>query len=151
MKKQFEIIKNPRLYLLDLIKDLSVEQLNKIPAGFNNNVIWNLAHMIASQQGICYKRAGLDMIVSEDFLNSYKPDTKPSKVLTADEIAKIKELFISTIDQLVTDHANNLFANYTPWNNRYDVVINNFDEAISFLPFHDGLHVGYIMALKRAI
>ena len=53
--RQFEILKLTRQYLLNDIKDLTVEQLNEVPAGFNNNIIWNVAHMLATQQGICYE------------------------------------------------------------------------------------------------
>jgi len=50
MKKEIERLKKTRIFLLDLIKDLTTEQLNEIPKGFNNNIIWNLGHLIASQQ-----------------------------------------------------------------------------------------------------
>ena len=70
MTKSIEIIKKPRLALFELIKDLSIEQLNQVPPGFNNNIIWNMGHLIAAQQGICYRRAGTDMIVSEDYYNT---------------------------------------------------------------------------------
>ncbi|MDB4926092.1 MAG: hypothetical protein JWR23_2148 [Mucilaginibacter sp.] len=141
----------PRLSLVKLTEGLTIEQLNKIPAGFNNNIIWNLAHMIAAQQGLCYRRAGIDTIVDETFFMTYKPDTKPEKFINAAELETIKALLISTVDQLETDIKNNLFTNYTPWTTRYGVEINNISEAVNFLPFHDGLHVGYIMALKRAL
>ncbi|MDB5030038.1 DinB family protein [Mucilaginibacter sp.] len=151
MTKSIEIIKMPRLSLVKLTEELTIEQLNKIPAGFNNNIAWNLAHMIAAQQGLCYRRAGIDTIIDEAFFMTYKPDTKPEKFIDAAELETIKELLISTIDQLEIDIKNNLFVNYTPWTTRYGVEINNINEAVNFLPFHDGLHVGYIMALKRAL
>ncbi|MDB5155092.1 MAG: DinB family protein [Mucilaginibacter sp.] len=63
MTKQIEIIRTLREYLLSNVKDLTTGQLNKIPEGFGNNIIWNLAHIISAQQSICYIRAGLDAIV----------------------------------------------------------------------------------------
>ena len=36
-------IKNTRAFVLELVKDLSTEQLNEIPTGFNSNIIWNIA------------------------------------------------------------------------------------------------------------
>ena len=65
--------------LIKMLNELSTEQLNKVPAGFNNNIIWNAAHMVAAQQGICYKRSGEQMKIEEDFFQAYKPDTKPEK------------------------------------------------------------------------
>ncbi|MDF2433683.1 MAG: hypothetical protein JWP44_3314 [Mucilaginibacter sp.] len=151
MNSSFEIIKKPRIHSINLIKDLSIEQLNNIPAGFNNNIIWNIAHTIAAQQGVCYKRAGLDIRVDEDFFQRYKPDTKPTDFIDSAEVEKISELLLTTIDQLETDYNNELFSNYTSWTTRYGVEINNIDKAINFLPFHEGLHFGYVMALKRAV
>ncbi|WP_205896842.1 DinB family protein, partial [Pseudomonas viridiflava] len=55
-------------FILDLVKDLSIEQLNKIPDGFNNNIIWNIAHLTAAQQNLCYTRSGLLPTVTDKYL-----------------------------------------------------------------------------------
>ena len=151
MTKTIEIISKPRAWLLNFISDLSIEQLNKVPAGFNNNIIWNLGHMVAAQQGICYRRAGVDTIVTPEFMDTYGSNTKPEKFLDEAELETIKELFITTLDQFVIDHRKNLFSDYIPWTTRYGVDMTNIDDAVQFLPFHEGLHVGYVMAQKRAI
>ena len=52
MNDQIETIRKTRSFLLDYIKELNIEQLNKIPAGFNNNIAWNLGHLVAAQQGV---------------------------------------------------------------------------------------------------
>ncbi|QEM05840.1 DinB family protein [Mucilaginibacter rubeus] len=151
MKQEFEVIKKPRLMLLNVVKDLSPEQLNHIPAGFNNNLIWNLAHMISGQQGICYTRAGVPIVVDDKYYTPYRPETKPQSFINADDIAEVKELLISTIDKMEEDYQTRIFSNYQPMTTRYGVTLSNIEEAIRFLPFHDGLHTGYIMALKRAV
>jgi hypothetical protein len=151
MTKSIEIIKKPRLALFELIKDLSIEQLNQVPPGFNNNIIWNLGHLVAAQQGICYRRAGVATIISEDFFNTYGPGSKPDRFISKAELDEIKEYFTSTLDQFVVDYNNNLFANYVAWTTRYGVDLNTIDDAFKFLPFHEGLHFGYVMAQRRAL
>jgi hypothetical protein len=151
MTKAIEIIKMPRLSLLKAVEGLTIEQLNKIPAGFNNNIIWNLAHMVSAQQNLCYRRAGLDVVIEDRFLTPYLPDTKPEKFVDADDVEVIKGLFLSTLDQLESDLQNGKFAKYVPWTTRYGNTINNGEEAAAFLPFHEGIHTGYIWALKRVI
>jgi hypothetical protein len=151
MSKSTEIIKLPRVFILNLVKDLSTEQLNHIPKGFNNNLIWNLAHLISGQQGICYTRAGLPFIVDDKYYTPFRPDTKPERFIDAEEIIHIKELFLSSIDRLEADMNANIFTNYPTWLSRYGTTISSFDDAFMFLPFHEGLHCGYIMALKRAV
>ena len=110
MTKATETLKHPRIAMLSLIPQLSIEQLNHIPTGFNNNIIWNLGHMVAAQQGICYKRAGLNTIIDDDFFNTYKPGTKPERFIDAGEAEQISSLLLSTLDQLATDLGNNIFV-----------------------------------------
>ena len=149
--RQFEILKLTRQYLLNDIKDLTTEQLNEKPAGFNNNIIWNLAHMLATQQGICYARAGLKLIIDQDFFDAYKPGTKPGKFVDADEIAAIKIMFIAMIDQLEIDYKNNAFANFTPFTNRYGFEHRHIDDSINFVLYHEGLHFGIINAMMKLV
>lgn len=151
MNKQFEIIKKTRKHLLEVISDLSPDQLNEIPAGFNNNIAWNFGHMIAGQQAICYFRAGLPLIIDEKFFERYKSGTTPAFKVDNNEMEIIKQLFFTTIDQFEADYQHNIFSNYTPWTNRYGIEFLSTDDLIPYLIFHEGLHLGYIMALKHLV
>ena len=151
MTKQIEIIRKTRTFLLKNLEDLTTEQYNKIPEGFNNNIIWNLGHMMAAQQGVCYLRAGLAPRVEEDIINSFKSSTKPEITYSGAEIENIKSLLFSTLDQLEEDYNNNIFDGYTAWSTRYGVELASIDDALDFLPFHEGLHSGCIGAMKRLV
>ena len=151
MNNKIEKIRKTRNFLLTIIKELTIEQLNTIPEGFSNNIIWNLGHLIAAQQGVCYVRAGLDTWVDEDFFNSYKPGSKPERKLNDEEVENIKELFFSSLDVLEKDYEKNFWSIYPSWNTRYGITISSIDEAIEFLQFHEGLHTGYIMAMKKVV
>jgi hypothetical protein len=151
MTKQIEIIRKTRRFLLESLTNLTAEQFNHIPEGFNNNIIWNLGHMIAAQQGICYIRAGLAPHMSEDFINAYKSGTKPGDFIEEEGIVHIKELLFTTLDQLETDYKDQIFGGYTAWTTRYGVELASIDEAINFLQFHEGLHAGCSTVLKRLV
>jgi hypothetical protein len=151
MQKSFEIIRQPRQFLIAMTENLSLEQLNKVPAGFNNNIIWNIGHLVAAQQSICYLRGGHPVIINDDYFNTYKSGSKPERWITQEEVEETRQLLVSTLSQLEADYANGMFSSYTPWVTRYGVPINTIDDAIAFLPFHEGLHMGYIMALKRVV
>jgi hypothetical protein len=152
MKQQIESLRKTRAYLFALLEGLSNEQLNAIPEGFSNNIIWNVAHLIAAQQGICYRRAGLPLVVvDEAFFEAYKPGTRPKGTVTDEEIARIKALSAATIDRFEADYNQGTFANYTPWTTRYGVELSTIDDAMQFILYHEGTHTGYIMALKRML
>lgn len=151
MNKIIEIIKMPRLGLANNIEGLSIDQLNKVPQGFNNNIIWNMGHVVATQQIVCYRRAGVEPIVDATFIDAYAPGSRPDKFVSSEELVRIQELFVTTLEQFEKGLQTDLFNNYTPWSTRYGVPINNISDIVNFLPFHEGLHVGYIWALKRAL
>lgn len=149
--KEIARVKSTRIFLLEMIKDLSVDELNEIPAGFNNNIIWNLGHLIAAQQGICYVRAGLSPAVIEQHYAPFRPGTKPGKYLDGNEVVHIKQTLLKSLDQFETDLQNNAFANYIPWTTRYGVELASIDDALQFLLFHEGLHSGCITAIKKVL
>ncbi|WP_316823756.1 DinB family protein [Pedobacter miscanthi] len=144
-------IKNTRTFILALVKDLSTEQLNKIPEGFNNNIIWNIAHLTAAQQNMCYVRSGLEVTVEEKHFTPFLSGTKPDQFIRKEEIDSIFEVLLNSMDRLAADYASDIFVQFDPWDKRYGMKLNSIADAINFVPFHEGMHIGYIMALKKLV
>lgn len=151
IREQISNIKQTRKFLLTLIEGLTLEQLNKQPNGFNNNIFWNIGHIVVAQQGLCYVRAGLQPHLDEAILNEFKSGTKPNRAYTQDDLDRMKSALFSTLDELEQDISKNYFVQYAPFSTRYDVEIKNIEDAVAFLQFHEGLHIGYIMALKKIV
>jgi len=151
MNKGLDFIRKARTVLTNTINELTTEQLNQIPKGFNNNIIWNMAHLIATQQIVCYRRAGVEPILEADFINAYAPGSRPEKFVSAEDVALIRELFFSTLDRFEQDLQTGLFNNYTSWTTRAGVEINDINDVLAFLPYHEGIHMGYIQAQKRTL
>lgn len=149
MNKKIDTIRKTRIKIIEGLKDLTSAQLNKIPQGFNNNIIWNLGHMIAAQEGILYLRGGHPLRIEQDFFDSYKMGSKPERELVDSEIEDIRSLLISSLDYLETDFEAGLFQVYPNWTTRFGVDVSSFDDAMNFLIFHEGLHLGCITALKK--
>lgn len=148
---QIDQIKNTRLFILDLVRDLSIEQLNKIPDGFNNNIIWNIAHLTAAQQNLCYSRPGLLPAVADQYISPFLSGTKPNAVIHPVEMENIYKILLTSIDQFKVDDENNLFLKFDQWDKRYGMTLKTIEDAINFIPFHEGMHIGYIMALKKLV
>ena len=110
MHQQIENIKATRTFLLTLIEDLTIEQLNQISEGFNNNIIWNLAHLVAAQQSICYKRSGLQPIVQDKYFSPFAPGSKPEGFIDANEVETIKTLLLSTLNEFESDYKKGFFT-----------------------------------------
>ena len=151
MNNSIESLKQIRAFALQLVDGLSDEALNTIPEGFNNNIIWNLAHLVAAEQGVCYMRGGAQPAMPVEYIQTYTRGTKPVGEVSAEGIADIKTALTATLPKLEADYAAGAFAAYKPWTTPYGMELANIDEALHFLVFHEGLHCGYIMALKRAV
>ena len=134
-----------------LIDGLSIEEINIVPAGFNNNIIWNFGHVIVSQQLLCYKLSGLPLKIEESYLLKYAKGTKPEIFFDTIELEFLKKQATFLIDELVRDLDQGLFKNFTTYVTSFNVTLLNVDDAVKFLTMHEGMHLGYAMAIKRLI
>ena len=75
--REIEILKITRNNFIGLVKAMSLEQLNKIPDTHNNNIFWNFAHNVVTQQLLCYKLAGAEMRIPQDIVDLYRKGTGP--------------------------------------------------------------------------
>lgn len=148
----FQVLNNTRAIFSKIIDSNSLEDLNKIPKGFNNNIIWNIGHVIVTGQLLAYKLSGLQPMVSGEMIDKYKKDSKPTEAIAQDEVNEIKALLHSTLEKTKEDYTKGAFENY----NAYTVsttgnTLSNIDEALQFILIHEGLHYGYVLALLKAI
>jgi hypothetical protein len=147
-----KVLPNTRNFFKRYLETISLDDLNKIPEGFNNNIIWNIGHIVVTQQLLAYKLSSLPMMISDELIAKYRKDSKPEGYISKEEVDEIKVLLFSTIEKTIEDHNQNIFKNF----HEYTVsttgnTLTNIDEALQFIAFHEGMHLGYVMALVRAI
>ncbi|AIM38782.1 hypothetical protein KO02_20325 [Sphingobacterium sp. ML3W] len=149
----FEFIINSRKGFLRLIDDLSLEELNQIPDGFNNNIFWNFSHIVVSTQTLSYVRTGIRADTSGVKYNEdYKKDTKPTRTVTQEEVYEFKTLALSTIEQIQSDYDKGIFNTITPYSTAtYGSEMNTIEEVLIATLSHDNLHWGYAQAQRRVI
>lgn len=140
-----------RAILKLIIDDSSLDELNKIPQGFTNNIIWNIAHTVVTQQLLVYNLSGLPMITSNEMVKMFRKGTKPERNLTLEEVDEIKGLLFSTIEKTKEDYHNKIFKTYQEYTVSTKSTLTNVDEAIGFNSFHEGIHLGYILFLKKSL
>jgi len=151
MHYALDITLQNRKLLNSFIEKFSLEDLNKVPSGFNNNLIWNIAHVIVTQQLLVYNLSELPMMASDDMVAKYKKGTKVESDVTQDEVNEIKNLLFSSIEQMKTDYESGVFKNYTSYTTSTNSTMSCVEDAIKFNNFHEGIHLGYILALKKSL
>ena len=96
MEKQLEIILATHNSFIKLMDGLTEEQLNKIPYGFNNNIIWNFAHCTAAYQVLCYTRNELAITIDETFFKKYANGTIPETHVSKALYEEYKKIWLDT-------------------------------------------------------
>lgn len=112
-----EIIAFVRQQMVDMLDGLSVEQINRVPEGLRNNLIWNLAHVIVVQEGYLYQKASQTLNLDPAMIAAYGNGTFPQDRVEQDEIDRVKALALSTADRLAQDaqgDALNAFEPFSP-------------------------------------
>lgn len=151
MNQTFETIRVSRNLISQFLDNYSLEQLNKIPEGFNNNIIWNIAHVVVTQQLLVYKLSGLPMQVSDELVAKYSRGTKPEGDISQAEVQEIKTLLFETINQTEADYNANLFTTYNELTTSLGFTFKNIDEALPFNNYHEALHLGIMMSIRKFI
>ncbi len=151
MLHQLEITRTNRRLLEKILDNHSIEQLNTVPDRFKNNLIWNIAHVVVTQQLLVYNLSGLPMMIDEEMVNSFRKGTKTEGPISQNEIDKIKTLLFSTLDQTEKDLEVRVFKNFQEYPTSTGFVLKSLEDAVNFNNFHEGIHLGYILALKKAL
>jgi len=125
MKQAFDILKATRQNYLKAIDGLSLEALNTIPKGFNNNIIWNVTHVIVT--------------------------SKPKRPATQAEVAQSIEWLKDSVDWIKEDYEHKIFKDYSVYPTSYGFTLNSIEDAISFNNVHEAMHLGWIGAIKKSL
>lgn len=151
MDTAFKIWTTNRNIHLSFLEKYSLEQLNAIPQGFSNNLIWNIGHIIVAQQKLVYKASNLPMYISDELFERYKTGTKPTGKTTQAEVDELKNLLISLIDKTKNDFSDGKFVLFDGVTTGTGFHLASVKEAIEFNNYHEGLHLGFIMNIRKFI
>lgn len=151
MEALFKAWKTSRKLLSDFYDRYSLEQLNKIPDGFNNNLIWNIGHIIVTQQKLIYKGSNLSGNISDDLLAKYQSGTKPDAFVSQKEADELKTLLNSLIEPTIDIFLKGIFINYNERTTGTGFHLASINDALECNNYHEGLHLGYMMSIKKFV
>ncbi len=151
MTYDFQTHLQVRKNLKEILVSTPYEDLMLIPDGFNNNLYWNLAHCVATQQLLHYYLSGNSFRIDKYWVETYKKGTLPNLDVSQSEIEDLGFLLTETSKILTKDFEAGLFTEYKTYSTSFGISLNSIEEAIQFNNLHEGLHYGYALAQKRAI
>ncbi|NQX61259.1 DinB family protein [Paenibacillus qinlingensis] len=146
--KQLDFI---RQSTIKAVAGLSENTIDHIPEGFNNNIRWNLGHIIFVQEKFAFHFVGEPLQIPENFERLFAKGTRPSEwneelptldellVLLAEQPKRIQRLLRDRLDESVSK----------PFTTGSGLLLSTIGEFLNFTMYHEGMHFNTISILKR--
>ena len=133
-----------------LISDVSEEALFRVPPGFSNHIAWNAGHVVATQQILHYVLSGLEPQIPGELIDRYRKGTGPA---TADRqsYASVIAFLNQAPERFLEDYENGAFTSFNRYETSTGIILMSIEDAIVYNNMHEGMHAGYIMAMKRVL
>lgn len=149
MEATFRIWETSRGLYQSFLDNYSLEQLNTIPQGMSNNLIWNMGHIIVSQQKLVYALSGLPKHISDSLFEKYQNGSRPDGKTSQVEVDEIKKLLSEMVEKTKADFESGVFKEFHPYQTKTGFYLGTLKEAMEFNNYHEGIHLGIMMTIKK--
>lgn len=153
LRSAFDSLLKTRQTLVGLVDGLSDEARTTIPDGFNNHVLWNAGHLAATEQGLTYGLAGLDVGVPPGFVGAFRKGSSPRDWDREWAWEEVRPLLLELPQRTLADVESGRFDDvaYHEYTTTPGVTIRSVEDAVVFNLYHEGLHLGAILALRKLV
>ena len=138
MQQYLKELKERRMRLLAMTEPLTVKEYNLIPFGFNNNIIWNMGHMLLVSEKFLYRNTTYDTPVHAFETALFTKCSKPEQAVNDYGISLIRQALAETIPVFETKClAKKDTENITDTHLLYSSVS---EASLQFVIFHENMH-----------
>ena len=138
-----------RRLIREAVAGLPDEAWFVIPRGFDNNIAWNVGHILVTQQALHYRLSGLPTATTKADSAMFKSGTSPAGWSQEPEPDRLLALLDETAVRLEQDFEAGVFTRFLPYTTGTGIQLQCLEDALAFNNFHEGLHLGSILALRN--
>jgi uncharacterized damage-inducible protein DinB len=144
----FNQLESYRSYILGVLENVTEEEAEVIPKGFNNNIRWNLGHIYLDQylwiQAVTKEKAG----VPEQFQTWFGYGTSPANFTSeTPTIGELKNLLKEQPAQIKAQYGERLEEEFPPT----EMGMHTIEQVLIRTIFHEGMHLQTILDLKKCM
>ncbi|RSD22546.1 DinB family protein [Mesobacillus subterraneus] len=152
MKKRHEVLFNQletyRSEILEVANTVSDEDAEKIPAGFNNNIRWNLGHIYLDQYLWIQAVAKEPADVPEKFNSWFGYGTSPADFTEeTPSVRVLKELLKTQPARIKETYGERLEEEFAPT----EMGMHTIEQVLVRTIFHEGMHLQTILDIKKCM
>lgn len=147
----FKTFRITRFHMMRELEGLSDQQMLTIPEGRDDNILWNVGHLLCSLSRLTYVFSGHPLPIPEGYLALFGKNTSARDWTANPDVQSILDRFVELAKQIEFDYQNGIFTEYKSLQIVPEDDIASVEEAIAFHCFHEGLHIGKVLTLKEAM
>ena len=144
-----------RQVIVKLLKSIPVEQGDVIPPTWHNNARWHAGHLIVTPCLLSYGILKEPLSVPEEYRDWFGKGSSPAgwgDVSTMPGLEELADDIIPVSGKLfdaLKDRIDQPFLQ--PYETSIGIVLKDLGDSMAMSAIHDGIHLGMLMALKRAL
>ncbi|UCC50224.1 MAG: hypothetical protein JSV68_14035 [Anaerolineaceae bacterium] len=104
-----------------------------------------------TQQALHYRLSGLPMATTKEDVAMFKTGSSPADWSHEPDTGRLLILLSDLPQKLCDDYEAGLFGGFRPYKTFTGIVLETFEDALAFNNFHEGLHLGTILALRNFV
>lgn len=143
-----------RQRIADLIASFPAECTDTVPPGWKNNARWHAGHLVVTPRLLTLGLMREAMDLPDEYCAWFAKGTSPSDWLAGGvpPVGQLTAEIVPTAEKVFRLFGSRMHAAFPePYTTSAGVVLRSPAEALNFSLFHDGVHLGMLMALRRAI
>ncbi|RXZ81125.1 DinB family protein [Paenibacillaceae bacterium] len=139
-----------REQILSVITRLSKSQMEHIPKGFNNNLHWQLGHVLTITDNLIFEFSGVGSRISQYYRTYFATGTSPSSWLGQPPGIEmiLKDLKSQMVE--ICDKYDGLLAQPVADENNF-LQATVIGELFHVLIAHESMHLGMIIAMDKVL
>jgi hypothetical protein len=146
MTNFLELLEERRTVLLKRTEHLTTNQYNLVPPGFNNNIIWNMAHALIVSESQLYSNAPFEIPIHEFDIQGFQRGTKPELAIDDYSIGQIRQSMAETVS-VFRKRLNDTTATSSQMSQSVALHTLVDERTLRFILFHEDLHAATVQRL----
>ena len=145
----FDTLRTTRRALAAVVDAMAPDARTAVPPGFRNHVLWNVGHLAVTEQLLTCGLAGRPLHVPDEMVAAFRKGTAPGGWDRTWTWEEVREPFLSLPDRTEADLAAGPPPSFREYTTTPGVVLRSVEDALRFNLYHEGLHLGAVLALRR--
>ena len=140
-----------RSYAMAPLAGLSNERFLEILPGLNNNILWNVGHILFDQCYKLYHMCGLAMPVPKAYEAWFESGSSPRDWAETPNVGEVVEKFWSVNEIAIADYEKGAFTGFQSYRLEDGTPVDTIEESIVLDLAHGGMHYGVIVTIKALL